>query len=309
MKKIKVAVIFGGKSAENKISHLSAESILKNIDREKFDVIEVEISKTGEFDIDKIIGVDIVFPILHGFGGEDGAIQGFLETLNIPYVGSGIRASALALDKIASKQIWQNENLPIPAFWFFKKSQWQENHDQIISKIKLSAFIKPSNTGSSIGITKVTNNGDIAKAVDEALKYDSRIIVEEAIENFRELEIAVLGNDELIISDPGEVIVQDGFYSFEAKYELETKTEIPARLEKNKIAELKSLAEKSYRALGCCGFSRVDLFLKNDGQILLNEINTLPGFTAISMFPKLMQTSGIEYKDLITKIIELGFKK
>lgn len=307
MKK-KVAVLFGGISAEHDISMISGKTVVDNIDRDIFDVMPVKISKKGKFDEEKVKSADIVFPVLHGVGGEDGTIQQYLEDIKKPYVGSGVEASKAALDKVLSKQIWQKNKLPVPSFWFFSKKDWQKNSTKIIEKFKLPVFIKPANTGSSIGISKVTQKNKIKNAVTDALKYDDKIIVEEMITDFREIEISVLGNDKLFISNPGEVVAEGGFYSYDAKYELDSKVIIPANLDKKEIAEIKSLTEKAYKTLGCKGFGRVDLFLKNDGKILLNEINTIPGFTEISMFPKLMVESGISIKELITKIIELGFE-
>lgn len=307
MKKIRVAVLFGGISAEHEISILSANSVMENLDEVRFEVIPVLISKDGKFDEEKIKTADIVFPVLHGKGGEDGEIQKYLESIGKRYVGSGVKASALALDKIASKKIWQNSQFPVPSFQYFNQQQWRKNPTQIMQKITPPVFIKPANTGSSIGISKVKKKSQIKKAIEEALKYHDKIIVEKALENIRDIEVSVLGNDKLIISLPGEIIPAEEFYSYQAKYKLASKLIIPAELSKKKTVEIQNLAEKAYRALGCCGFARVDLFLeKPEGKICLNEINTIPGFTKISMFPKLMEQSGISYKELLTRIINLG---
>lgn len=319
MSKIKVAVLYGGKSAEHDVSVKSAKSVMANFDKEKFEIIPVKIDKNGKFELTKLTAADIVFPILHGRGGEDGSIQGFCEVLNKPYVGSGIEASALALDKIASKQIWQNLKLPIPSFTFFSKLQWRKNPrpsklqrsgaTTITQKVKPPVFVKPANTGSSIGICKVKEKSQLKQAIEEALKYDDRIIIEQALDNVREIEVAILGNRDLIISPPGEVIPADEFYSYKAKYELDSKLIIPARIAEPKIKEIQLLAKKSYRSLECCGMARVDFFLeKPEGKIYLNEINTIPGFTRISMYPKLMQAAGISYQNLLTKLVELGVK-
>lgn len=309
MSEIKVAVLYGGVSAEHDVSVKSAESVMANIDEERFEIIAVEISKSGEFDIEKIQSADIAFPILHGRGGEDGSIQGFCEVLHKPYVGSGIEASVLALDKIASKQIWQNLNFPVPSFQFFTRKQWLENPIVIMQKIKPPVFVKPANTGSSIGIYKVKGKPQLKQAIVQVLKCDNHIIIEEALPNIREIEVAILGNDDLIISPPGEIIPADEFYSYKAKYELDSKLIVPAELSQDKIREIRTLAEKAYQVLGCSGMARVDFFLKKpEGKIYLNEINTIPGFTSISMYPKLMEAAGIKYRKLLTKLIELGLE-
>jgi len=302
----KIAVLFGGISAEHEVSKMSAKSVMENLDKEKFEIIPVEISKEGKFDIEKILSSDVVFPVLHGPGGEDGSMQGLCEALGKPYVGAGIEASALALDKIASKQIWQNLKLPIPSFIFFSEAEWRKNPSQITQKVELPVFVKPSTTGSSIGISKVKKLEKFKAAVEEALKYDKRIIVEEALEGAREFEVAVLGNVDLVISKPGEVIPSEEFYTYTAKYGDDSELIIPAKIEEKKIKEFQDLAEKAYRSLRIEGMARIDFFMKKDRKILLNEANTIPGFTQFSMYPKLMEASGISYKELLTRLIELA---
>ncbi|MFA6492686.1 MAG: D-alanine--D-alanine ligase family protein [Patescibacteria group bacterium] len=311
MKKIKVAILYGGISAEHEVSCDSAKSVIGNLDKNKFTIIPVEISKKGRFSLQKILSADVVFPCLHGVGGEDGSIQGFCEVLQKPYVGSGIEASALALDKIASKQIFQNFKLPVPSFKFFNYFQWQKNPSRIMQEIKLPVFVKPANTGSSIGITKVKKKFELKKAIEEAFKYDSRVIIEEVLENIREIEVSILGNEDLTISMPGEIIPKEEFYNYNAKYKSGLmELVVPAEISKIKIQEIQGLAKMAYRALGCCGMARVDCFLdKNSGKIYLNEINTIPGFTKTSVYPKLMEESGICYKDLLTKLITLALGK
>ena len=309
MKKLKIAVLYGGVSSEHDISVISAKSVMENLDKEKFEVVPVLISKEGAFDIDLILSSDVIFPVLHGVGGEDGSIQGFCEMLNKPYVGSGIEASALALDKIASKQIWENLKLPIPYFTFFSKSEWLKNPKKILRSIEPPVFVKPANTGSSIGINLIKRKMNLKKAINLALKYNDKIIVEETLKNIREIEVSVLGNDELSISLPGEIIPADEFYSYRAKYKLSSELIIPADLSSKKTKEIQDLAEKAYRALGCQGMARVDFFLERpEGKVYINEVNTIPGFTDISMYPKLMEASGIKYKDLLSKLIKLVIK-
>lgn len=309
--KTKVAILYGGISAEHEVSKMSAKSVMENIDSEKFEVIPVEISKKGDFDEAKVKSADVVFPVLHGKGGEDGEIQGYLETIHKSYVGSGIEASALALDKIASKRIWQELGLPMPDFYFFSEAQWRKNSSVILHKIKPPVFIKPANTGSSIGISKVEKKKDIFRAIKEALKYHDQIIVEKAVPNPREIEVSIVGNDDdLTISEPGEVLHHDDFYTYEAKY-FSDKLEliIPAKIDGKLSNQIRDLAKKAYISLGCRGLSRVDFFLDRNNKIYLSEINTMPGFTKNSMYPKLMETRGINYKDLLTRIIELALEK
>ena len=310
MAKIKVAVLFGGISAEHNVSLMSAKSVMANIDQDKFTVLPIKILKDGRFDEQKVKSAEVVFPVLHGAGGEDGSIQGFCEMIGKPYVGSGIEASALALDKIVSKQIWENLGLPIPSFSFFSKKQWQENPISIMQKINPPVFIKPAKTGSSIGISRVEKRSNLRRAIKLAFRYDERIIVEEALSSIREIEVSILGNEKLIVSLPGEIIPAENFYTYKAKYQLDSGLIIPAKLTKKKISEIQNLAKKAYHSLGCRGFARVDFFLrKPEGKVWLNEINTIPGFTEISMYPKLMEASGIGYKDLLTKIINLAFEQ
>ncbi|MEK7142712.1 MAG: D-alanine--D-alanine ligase family protein [Patescibacteria group bacterium] len=311
MKKIKVAVLFGGKSAEHEVSLLSAKSVMGNINKEIFEIIPVKIAKNGKFSLPEIFSAEVIFPVLHGGGGEDGSIQGFCETLGKPYVGSGIEASAIALDKITSKQIWQNLKLPIPCFQFFNKSRWHKNPLQIMQKIEPVVFVKPANTGSSIGVTKVKKKSDLKKAIEKAFKYFYRVIIEEAIDNIREIEVAILGNNQdLLVSIPGEIIPAEEFYSYQAKYKLDSGLIIPAKLSNQKTKEIQKLAIKAFQSLGCRGMARIDFFLeKPEGKVYLNEINTIPGFTKISMYPKLMAASGISYQDLLTRLINLSIEK
>lgn len=305
--KTKVAILFGGISAEHEVSIMSANSVMENTDKERFEVIPVKISRSGEFDIEKVKEADVVFPCLHGKGGEDGSIQKLLESLNKKYVGCGAQASIVGLDKIAQKQIYEKLNIPTPPFQFFSKAEWQKSPAKIMNEIILPVFVKPVNTGSSIGITKVKVKEDLQSAIKEALKYDDRVIVEKAIGDFHEIEVSVLGNNDLTVSVPGEILPAEEFYSYDAKYKLDSGLEIPAKISEETTKEIQGLAEKVFRALGLRGMSRVDFFIeKESGKIYVNEVNTIPGFTKISMYPKLLEASGISYKDLITKLIELA---
>lgn len=308
--KIKIAILYGGISPEHEISKLSANSVMENINKEKFEIIPILISKKGEFNENKLKEADIVFPCLHGKGGEDGQIQKYLEKLHKSYIGAGPDASFNALDKIQTKKILKSFHLPIPSFQYFTKKEWTKNPDKIIGNILLPVFIKPSTTGSSIGISKISDISKIKEAVNKALKYDNNIIVEEVLEDIREIEVAVLGNDKLIISVPGEIIPSEEFYTYRAKYFSDSKLIIPAKLTNSQKKGIKDLAEKTYRALKIRGMARIDFFLEKDnGKIYINEANTIPGFTKNSMYPKLMKKSGISYKDLITKLILLAQEK
>ncbi len=310
MTKTKVAILYGGISAEHEVSIMSAKSIMENIDTEKFEVIPVLISKDGKFDEEKVKLADVVFPVLHGKGGEDGTIQKYLESIHKPYIGPDPESSLNALDKIKTKTILKNLHLPVPSFQFFSKKEWEEKPDEISSNIVPPVFIKPASTGSSIGISKVKTPDEIEKAVNVALKYDDNIIIEEALDDIREIEVAVLGNNDLKISIPGEVIPAEEFYSYDAKYRMNSKLVIPAKLSTQQNKEIKDLAKRVYRALKLRGLSRIDFFLdKFSGKIHINEANTIPGFTSISMYPKLMEKSGIAYIDLITKLILLAQEK
>lgn len=308
MAKTKVAILFGGISAEHEVSIMTAKSIMDNIDTAKFEVIPVEISQNGDFELEKVREADVVFPAMHGVGGEDGTIQGFCEVIQKPYVGAGVEASILALDKIVQKQIFKTLGLPIPSYQFFTKKEWQEKPAEISNNIVTPVFIKPAHTGSTIGISKVTKIHELQNAVVRALEFDDKIIVEEALDDIREIEVAVLGNDTLTISEPGEITPKDEFYTYDNKYNGDgAELSIPAKLSKEKISEVQDLAERAYRALGCRGMARVDFFIeKPEGKVYINELNTIPGFTKTSMYPKLMEASGISYKELLTRLINLA---
>ena len=283
---------------------------MENLDKEKFEVIPVLISKDGKFDEAKVKSSDVVFPVLHGKGGEDGTIQKYLEGIGKPYVGADPEGSINTLDKIKTKTILRNLHLPIPSFQFFSKEEWEKSPAEISNNIMPPVFIKPALTGSSYGISKVKISSEIDQAVNEALEYDDNIIVEEALDDIREIEISVLGNNELTISVPGEIVPAEEFYSYDAKYKLDSKLIIPAELSNEQIEEIEDLAERVYRALKIRGMARVDFFVdKFSGKIYINEANTIPGFTSISMYPKLMEASGVSYKNLLTRLIELGLEK
>lgn len=345
--KLRVAVLYGGKSGEHDVSLLSAASVIKALDMNKYEVLPIGIRMDGVWERGekplKMIAphldqdslqeiqnqlpmtyqsekstptlqpedVDIVFPVLHGTYGEDGTVQGLLEMLNLPYVGAGVLASAVGMDKIMMKKVLEAENIPQGRYTFFLTKEFRSNAEEVLDTIEkmfgYPCFIKPANLGSSVGISKASNRSELSDALDLAGRYDRKIIVEEFIDA-REVEVAVLGNDTPIASMPGEVIPDNDFYDFEAKYtEGKMTTQIPADLPQETIDRIRSLAIEAFKAIDGSGLARIDFFVrKQDGEILLNEINTMPGFTPLSMYPKLWAHAGVSYPELIDKLIQLG---
>ncbi len=343
MTQIKVGILFGGKSGEHEVSILSASSILKAIDPSKYLPIPIGIRKDGklasreetkamltddlrgfvldDFPYEKFtlglkddIVLDAIFPVLHGPNGEDGTIQGLLELMDIAYVGSGVLGSSTGMDKEIMKRIYMSHDLPVLAFLSFKLYHWQKEKASIINKIEeeinYPVFIKPANMGSSVGITKAHNKDELANGIEEAFNYDKKIVVEKGIEA-KEIEVSILGNDEPMVSIPGEIIPGNEFYDYEAKYLADnSKLLIPAPLTTEQIDKIKLDGIKAFLSLDCAGLARVDFFIdKADGSVYINEINTMPGFTKISMYPKLWEASGIGYSDLIDKLISLGIER
>lgn len=338
--KLKIAVIFGGKSSEHDISRVSAASVIRNLDREKYDIITVGITKEGTWaiydgpaewiedgaweDSTRIIGfdaieyvaehADVVFPVLHGIYGEDGCIQGFLKMLNKPYIGCGVAGSAVAMDKVFSKIIFEHVGLLQAKYMVFKQEKTDESLYIFIGKAEerlgYPCFIKPANCGSSCGVSKAHNREEFIEAINEALKFDNKVVIEEFIDA-RELECAVLGNEYPIASVVGEVIPSREFYDYDSKYNDGTsQIIIPAEIDNKTSETIKNFAIKAFKALECSGMSRVDFFLqKNTGEIFINEINTIPGFTSISMFPKLFEAAGIGYSELMDRLIKLAVEK
>ncbi|RCW51371.1 MULTISPECIES: D-alanine--D-alanine ligase family protein [unclassified Halanaerobium] len=337
-----IALVFGGKSAEHRVSILSARSVFNAVDKSRYSIIPFAISKEGKWmsehdsfnildsDImeavsdsqEKIISceiisrlqndIDAVFPVLHGPFGEDGRIQGFFEILDIPYVGCGLTSSAVGMDKEMMKKIFSYQNLPQTDYMVIRDYEFNKLDKKILfqkisKKLGLPFFVKPANLGSSIGISVVKHKGDFLGAFEEGFKYDKKIIVEKKVSG-REIECAVLGSaDNIQVSSPGEIISKHSFYDYNAKYEdFSTSLIIPAELEKNLYGQLKSAAEQAFKAIDGKGLARVDFFIE-DGNILINEINTMPGFTKYSMYPKLFEHDGILYKDLISRLIEISF--
>ena len=357
-KKLRVGILFGGKSGEHEISLRSARSILAAIDRKKYDVVELGITQQGRWlqngDARKLVGttdasakdsgvkaltiagavaepgigagIDVVFPVLHGTFGEDGTIQGLFELADIPYVGSGVLGSAAGMDKDAMKRMFFAAGLPMTPHVTLLRSEWRadpKKTTKLIEKnLRYPVFVKPANLGSSVGISKVKTRADLAAAMDLAASFDRKIVIEQGVGGPgvkpRELEVAVLGNDAPEASVVGEIVPAKEFYDYEAKYELngadESVSIIPAKLSKSDAAKIRQMAVAAFRACDCSGLARVDFLMApspsgSGNEILLNEINTMPGFTSISMYPKLWQASGVSYSKLIDRLIELALER
>lgn len=337
MKK-KVAVLFGGQSTEHEVSRVSASSVLRNISQSKYDIYPIGITKEGKWfeytgSIDKIESgewendeyykvpegqkilfnkeVDVVFPVMHGLYGEDGTIQGLCKLLNVPCVGPGVMSSAVCMDKVYTKYLLERFSIKQAEYVVVNAHEYKEDSDSLIAEIEgklcYPVFIKPSNSGSSVGITKAHNKEELVVGLEEALKYDRKILVERGI-NAREIEVAVLGNDYPQASVPGEIVPAKEFYDYEAKYKSEeSKLLIPANLNEAEQEAIKDIAIKVYKILDCAGMARVDFLVdKDNGEVYLNEVNTIPGFTKISMYPKMWQATGKNYTDLIDELIELA---
>jgi D-alanine-D-alanine ligase len=309
--KIKVGLLYGGNSSEHDVSIMTADSIVKNIDKSKFDLVKIFIDRNGKMNERLLKKIDIAFLAVHGNNCEDGKLQKYLEDRGVKYTGAGVEASALNMNKIRMHQAFLKAGLKTVKYIGFKNDKTvKEIKKEVAGKIGYPCFVKPNNGGSSIGMTKVENQTQIHKAVAKARKYDNVIIIEKAVASPREFEMAVLGNDKLVISEPGEVLSDGEFYSYKKKYfEPFSTTVKPSGITNDEIAKIKRMAKKAYKATGCTGYARIDFFINMNREILINEINTLPGFTEISMYPKLMVAIGINYKDLITKIIMLGLER
>lgn len=339
MEKLKLGVIYGGMSTENKVSCVSGASVIKNLNKEKYDITPIYIDENGNWfevknldknekiEIDNVMKFlkkfDVVFPVLHGLYGEDGTIQGIFELLKIPYVGCGVLASSVGMDKVYTKVIFDKAEINQTKYVYIRKYEdkyiyidnnfnekvlWLKDIEKIvIEKLKYPMFIKPSNSGSSVGISKANNQEELENAIIEASKFDKKILIEEGIDG-REVECAVLGNEEIKSSCVGEIKAADEFYSYDAKYKnQESKTLIPANISEEKSKEIQKLAIKAFKAIDGKGLSRVDFFIEKDTEkVYINEINTLPGFTSISMYPKLFEQVGVGYTELLDKLIDLA---
>ncbi len=386
MEKLRVGILFGGRSGEHEVSLLSAASVLNAIDKEKYEVVPIGITKDGRWltaehaenlltgklvleprnlragdpdttdfsrsagtrrsgrraaragpppqrawcpsrptpdsmrrASDRAINVDVIFPVLHGTFGEDGTIQGLLELADIPYVGAGVLGSAAGMDKDIMKSLFIAAGIPIVKHVTILRGAWEKDPKKVQklveSKLTYPVFVKPANLGSSVGISKAHNRKELGPAIEEAAKFDRKIVIEQGVggkkEKAREIECSVLGNDEPVASVPGEIVPGKEFYDYTAKYVDEgSQLIIPAKLTKAETKKVQELAVKAFQAVDCSGLARVDFLMDpKTGKIFLNEINTMPGFTAISMYPKLWGASGLAYADLIDRLIQLGIER
>ncbi|MFC3041663.1 D-alanine--D-alanine ligase [Virgibacillus xinjiangensis] len=353
MGKIKVGIIFGGKSAEHEVSLQSAKNIVEAIDRKKYDIVLIGIDKNGKWQVndpssylvnadnpkqiklsksdenvaivpgatrnqfihqstyDQLDQLDVVFPIVHGTLGEDGSLQGMLRLINLPFVGPSVLGSSVCMDKDVAKRLLKESGVNVAKGLSFTRAKKEKiDYDEAVDYLGTPMFIKPANQGSSVGVSKVSTKEEFEKAVDEAFQYDRKLIIEEGIDG-REIECSVLGNEEPKASKLGEILPQSDFYSYESKYidEKGADLAIPADLPQDVTNKMQQVAVDAFEALQCEGLARVDFFLTDDGEIYVNEVNTLPGFTKISMYPKLWEISGLPYEELINRLIELGLER
>ena len=364
MNKIRVGLIFGGKSGEHEISLASAQSVARAMDETQYDVVLIGITKEGRWitggnalkqlaavsptpllapesasanggvsaplDSAELVptasnarmtpspltAIDVAFPLVHGPFGEDGTIQGLLELADIPYVGAGVAASAVGMDKALMKAVFRVHNLPILDWLVILRRDWEAQPNEVIFRIEsvlgYPCFIKPANLGSSVGVTKAHHRDELSAALALAAQYDRKLIAERAAQNAREIECSVLGNDDPIASLPGEVLPKREFYDYAAKYDNEAGTEliVPADLSSEMVRSVQETAIRAFTAIDACGMARVDFFLeRGTNKLLLNEINTIPGFTSVSMYPRMWQKTGLSYADLIDRLIRLALER
>jgi D-alanine-D-alanine ligase len=337
---IRVILLFGGRSAEHEVSILSARSVAGAAPGERLEIVPICVARDGKFvapersarilagedksaagDADfsfetwsRDASIDIVFPLIHGTGGEDGSLQGYLELLGLPYVGSGVTASAVGMDKVHMKQAFAAAKLPMVDSVAVLDHEWTHERERVTravaNALRLPYFVKPANSGSSVGVTKVKNDADLGKAIEHALRFDGKVLVERGVDA-REIEVAILGNEKPEASVPGEIVAGAEFYDYADKY-VDTKSQlvIPAKLAADKTEELRRLALAAFKAIGAAGFARVDFFLeRGTNRLYVNEINTIPGFTSISMYPKLWEATELKYPRLIERLIMLGIER
>lgn len=360
--RICVGILFGGRSGEHEVSLASARSILDQIDRARYEVVPIGVTKQGEW----IVGgdplqmlsaglskdstpatlladpsrrglwnlqaaaeseaeehaitavrearLDVVFPVLHGTYGEDGTVQGLLELAGVAYVGSGVLASALAMDKAVANDVFRAHGLAVAPYIVVKRKEWHQEPAEVVAEVEAAlsypVFVKPANLGSSVGISKAHDGGELPRAIDLAARYDRKLVIQQGIEA-REIEVSVLGNDDPIASVPGEVIPSREFYDYQAKYiDEDSELVIPAPLSEEITERVREMAVQAYRALDCAGMARADFLLeKPTGKLWVNELNTIPGFTQISMYPKLWEATGISYPELIDRLIGLAIER
>jgi D-alanine-D-alanine ligase len=350
-KKLRVGVLFGGRSGEHEVSLASAASVIRALDPDKYDAVPIGISKEGRWlagsGAQKLLPevlrtgqrvvlpaepgapalvpldaqpraaemyVDVVFPVLHGTFGEDGTVQGLLDLAGLPYVGAGVIGSSIGMDKDVQKRLFHLAGVPVGPYLAVLRSEWESNRKttekQILKKLKFPVFVKPATLGSSVGMSKVHSRKELAPAMGLAAEFAQKILVERGIAA-REIEVAVLGNEQPQASIPGEIVPHREFYDYTAKYlEEGTQLIIPAKLNKSQVKRFQDYAVRAFRAVECLGMARVDFFLeKRTGRIFINEINTIPGFTSISMYPKLWEATGIGYRELIDRLIGLALEQ
>ena len=358
-RRIRVGVVFGGRSGEHEVSLRSAKSILDALDPERYEAIPIGITRDGAWVLEgdpmaaltdgKVSAtgaaafladpttrglvafdaakpgaleraeaetpIDVVFPVLHGTYGEDGTIQGMLEMANVPYVGAGVLGSAVSMDKGVMKTLLRAAGLPILDWITFTTKEWAHRREQLAvdveAKLGYPCFVKPANLGSSVGISRASDEGELAKAIEFAGSYDAKIVVEAAAVDVREVEVSVLGNDEPRASVPGEIVPDRDWYDYDAKYSnSQTQLIIPAPLSPEKTAEIRQMAVETFKACQCEGMARVDFFVDRAGErTWVNELNTIPGFTSISMYPKLWEATGVSYAELVDQLIQLAIER
>jgi D-alanine-D-alanine ligase len=349
-KRLRVGVLFGGRSGEHEVSLVSAASVIRALDPEKYEAVPIGITKDGRWLVGATaqkllpevlksgqrvvlpadpnaaalmpleesrgggLRVDVFFPVLHGTFGEDGTVQGLLELTGLPYVGAGVLASAVGMDKDVQKRLFLQARLPVVEFLAVPRSQWERERnkalERILKRFRLPVFVKPATLGSSVGMTRAKTRAELGIAMDVAAQFAQKILVERAVRG-REIEVSVLGNEEPQASVPGEIVPHREFYDYTAKYlEEGTQLLIPARLKKQQVKTFQDYAVRAFRAIECTGMARVDFFLeRRTGRIYVNELNTIPGFTSISMYPKLWEASGLPYRELIDRLIELALEQ
>ncbi len=309
--KLRVAILFGGKSAEHEVSVRSAKNVAAAMDPKKYDVSMIRIDRKGQWLPPRNwhTKVDVVFPVLHGPFGEDGTMQGLLRLADVPFVGAGVLGSAVGMDKDVMKRLLRDAGIPIGKFITLREGD-KLSYKDAKKKLGSTLFIKPANMGSSVGVSKVKTEAEFKKAISEAFQFDTKILIEQFIKG-REIECSVLGNEKPIASVPGEIVVHADFYSYDAKYidENGASLQIPAKLSAKTTKLVQELSIKTFRALECEGMGRVDSFVTPDGRVFVNEINTIPGFTSVSMYPKLWEASGISHSQLIDTLIALAIER
>jgi D-alanine-D-alanine ligase len=348
----RLALVFGGRSAEHEVSVVSAHSVLGALDPQRFEVLPIGIDKGGRWHLlpalparsasrelpavqneaGSIVSmarepgdpalvsedgtrtdVDVVFPLLHGPFGEDGTIQGMLELAGVPYVGAGVLASAVGMDKAVQRVLFAAAGLPVIPHEVVHERDWEEDREGVEARAEalgIPLFVKPATLGSSVGISKVKRIEDLPAAVEEGLSYARKALIEKAIEGAREIECAVLGNDDPVASVLGEIIPSGEWYDYRAKYQdNDTRLVIPARIDSSDTEEIQRLAVAAFQAIDCAGMARVDFFYRDSGEVIVNEINTIPGFTEVSMYPKLWEASGVSYAELVERLVDLALER